>query len=258
MTGDFKDFYLGTPMSRYEYMRISVKFIPDQIMDQYSLWDKVENGLVYAEIRRGMYSLPQAGRFANDALCKFLEPHGYTPVPVTPGLWTHKTRNITFTLVIGDFDIKYTARDDVEHLLNALKQNMLSKRIGKALDIVASPWHGITQNVRVKSPCPATSNEFYSASPTQYPLASKMPRTNGHAPTTRQSPICHQPRCLPTARCLRHQMSTRSCRHVAILRPGCRRHHAPCTRNHRNPAISRNPQNLGRSCSPTQLCSHPP
>jgi hypothetical protein len=51
MTGDLKDFYLGTPrMSRYKYMRISVKFIPNQIMDQYGLWEKVENGFVYNEI----------------------------------------------------------------------------------------------------------------------------------------------------------------------------------------------------------------
>ena len=35
MTIDIKDFYLGTPMSRYEYVRIPVKYIPKDIMEQY-------------------------------------------------------------------------------------------------------------------------------------------------------------------------------------------------------------------------------
>jgi hypothetical protein len=127
MTGDLKDFYLGTPMKHYEYMRISVKYIPDQIMDQYELWDLVKNGFVYVEIRRGMYGLPQAGRLANDALCAFLAPHGYEPVPITPGLWRHQTRDITFTLVVDDFGIKYNTRADVDHLLNTLKQKYVVK-----------------------------------------------------------------------------------------------------------------------------------
>jgi hypothetical protein len=127
MTGDLKDFYLGTPMKHYEYMRIPVKYIPDQIMDQYELWDLVENDFVYVEIRRGMYGLPQAGRLANDALCAFLAPHGYKPVPITPGLWRHQTRDITFTLVVDDFGIKYNTRADVDHLLNTLKQKYVVK-----------------------------------------------------------------------------------------------------------------------------------
>jgi hypothetical protein len=75
-----------------------------------------------------MYGLPQeAGRIANNSLCTFLEPHGYTPVPIMPRLWKHKNRDITFILVVDDFGIKYTARDDVEHLLNALKQKYVVK-----------------------------------------------------------------------------------------------------------------------------------
>jgi hypothetical protein len=107
-------------------------------MDQYDLWDTVENGFFYVEILCGMYGLPQAGRITNDALHKFLVPHGYAPVPITPGLWKHNTRDITFTLAVDDFGRKYTSRDDVDHLHNSLKQNMLSKRIGKAAAIAAS------------------------------------------------------------------------------------------------------------------------
>jgi hypothetical protein len=122
MTTDLKDFYLGTPMERFEYMRIPIHMIPDEIMDQYNLHDLVENGYVYVEIRKGMYGLPQAGKLANDRLTKFLEPHGYVPTAVTPGLWKHKTRDISFTLVVDDFAVKYTKKRDADHLLETLEK----------------------------------------------------------------------------------------------------------------------------------------
>ena len=38
------------------------------------------------------------------------------------GLWKHKTRDIKFTLVVDDFGIKYTDRQDAEHLLHTLEE----------------------------------------------------------------------------------------------------------------------------------------
>ena len=37
MTADLKDFYLETPMDEYEYMRIPVSIIPEDIMSKYNL-----------------------------------------------------------------------------------------------------------------------------------------------------------------------------------------------------------------------------
>jgi hypothetical protein len=123
MTIDIKNFYLGTPMDEFEYMRIAVHLIPEDIMRQYNLYELVHNGYVYVEIQKGMYGLPQAGRLANDRLVKLLGKHGYRPVPLTPGLWKHDTNSITFKLVVDDFGVKYTNRADVDHLLSALKEN---------------------------------------------------------------------------------------------------------------------------------------
>ncbi len=127
MTLDLKDFYLGTPMTAYEYMRIPISVIPDSIMDQYNLHDLVANGHVYVEIRKGMYGLPQAGRIASDYLTDFLKPHGYEPAPITAGLWKHTTGNIVFSLVVDDFGVRYTDKADVEHLLSVLKQHYVVK-----------------------------------------------------------------------------------------------------------------------------------
>jgi hypothetical protein len=114
LTADLKDFYLGTPMSRYEYMRIPIWMLPDAIIEQYNLRPLFHNGYVYVEIRRGMYGLPQAGRIANDQLIALLKPHGYAPLPLTHGLWRHHTRDIVFSLVVDDFGIRYTDRADAQ------------------------------------------------------------------------------------------------------------------------------------------------
>ena len=77
MTMDIRNYYLGTPLDRYEYMRFHLDNIPDEIKQQYNLQQISKNGFVYVEIRKGMYGLPQAGRLANQLLKKRLARHGY-------------------------------------------------------------------------------------------------------------------------------------------------------------------------------------
>ena len=66
----------------------------------------VHNGKVLAQINRGMYGLPQAGRIAYDKLKIYLAKGGYVPTDRTPGLFKHDTRPIYFSLVVDDFDVK--------------------------------------------------------------------------------------------------------------------------------------------------------
>ena len=84
---DIKNFYLGTPMKDYEYMKMPLKMFPEHVKKQYNLLEHEKGGYVYLEIRRAIYGLPQAGRLANQQLTEFLEPHGYYEVDHTPGLW---------------------------------------------------------------------------------------------------------------------------------------------------------------------------
>ena len=122
MTVDIKDYYLGTPMNRFEYMRIPVKHIPDDIMHQYNLAGLIVNDHVLVEIRKVMYGLPQAGLIAQEILNIHLAASSYTPSRHTPGLYTHNKRKTTFTLVVDDFGIKYHHKHDALHLLEVLKQ----------------------------------------------------------------------------------------------------------------------------------------
>jgi hypothetical protein len=122
MSADAKDFYLGTPMERPEFMRIPIKMIPTVIIDQYNLLPLVHNGYVMVEINKGMYGLPQAGILANERLVKHLASHGYVKAPRTPGLFKHVTRPVSFCLVVDDFAIKYVGKEHADHLLACLRQ----------------------------------------------------------------------------------------------------------------------------------------
>ena len=68
-----------------------------------------------------MYELKVAGYIANKDLKKHLRPHGYHLSQKTPGLWLHKLRPISFTLVVDDFGIKYLNKADINHLIHAIE-----------------------------------------------------------------------------------------------------------------------------------------
>ena len=90
MTIDIKDFYLNTPMERYEYMRLKLCDIPEDVSMHYNLETKVKSdGYVYIEIRRGMYGIPQLGLLDQQLLEKRLNAEGYSQDTLVPGLWNH-------------------------------------------------------------------------------------------------------------------------------------------------------------------------
>jgi hypothetical protein len=124
MTIDIKDFYLMTPMARYEYFRMKLELIPQDVIDEYNLQNKVEpDGNVYWEVRRGMYGLPQAGIIAQELLEERLRKAGYVQSKITPGYWKHDWRPISFTLVVDDFGVKYVDPTHVHHLIKTLKND---------------------------------------------------------------------------------------------------------------------------------------
>jgi hypothetical protein len=91
MMMDIKNYYIGTPLPRFEYMKMLLSRFPEEIIQQYNLNALAVDGWVYIEIRKGMYGLKQAGLLANKLLQTRLNPFGYYPARHTPGLWLHKT-----------------------------------------------------------------------------------------------------------------------------------------------------------------------
>jgi hypothetical protein len=83
---EIKDFYLNTPMKRYEYMCIKITNIPEEIIKDYKMREIVtKNGYVYCKIQKGMHGLPQAGIIAQKLLQERLEKVGYHQSKIIPG-----------------------------------------------------------------------------------------------------------------------------------------------------------------------------
>ena len=121
---DISNMYLHTPLAPedYEYMRIPLKLLPEHTIQQYGLREKALKGMVYVEMRRCVYGLPQAGALANKLLKERLAPAGYYEVRHTPGLWKHISRPVAFSLVVDDFGVKYVGKQNADHLVAAIEK----------------------------------------------------------------------------------------------------------------------------------------
>ena len=128
LTIDIKDFYLGTPMDRPEYMRMPANSIPDSVQEKYKLMQYINHkGNILFEINKTLWGLPQSGLLSRERLCTHLASHGYLECARTPGLFRHRERNIAFTLVVDDFLIKFKKTEDATHLVAALSEKYALK-----------------------------------------------------------------------------------------------------------------------------------
>ena len=117
ITIDIKDFYLNTPMAQSEYMRLTLSDLPENVISHYNLEEKVTtNGLVYVEIKQGMSGLPHSDLIPQHLLEKRINKQGYKQSALTPGLWTHAWRPITFSLCVDNFGAKYVGKQHDDHL----------------------------------------------------------------------------------------------------------------------------------------------
>ena len=121
MTADIKDYYLMTPLTRSEYIRIPLKLLPAAIIAKYSLDPFIHNDKVLFEVTQGMYGLPQAGLLAQQRLITHLAKSDYHECPDVPCLFRHSTNSVAFSLVVDDFGIKYKDKADADHLIACIR-----------------------------------------------------------------------------------------------------------------------------------------
>jgi hypothetical protein len=120
-TADISNMYLCSLLPDEEYVRFKYDMIPPNIIKHYKLDTFVNGDFVYAKIKKAWYGLKQSGKIAHDDLVQHLAKYGYLKAKRTDGLFLHKTRDLSFTLVVDDFGIKYTNKDDVDHLIAAVR-----------------------------------------------------------------------------------------------------------------------------------------
>ena len=79
-------------------------------MIHYKPKEKVHNGYIFSIVTKFMYGLPQEVRISHDVLVQQLAPYVYHPTKTTPGIWTHNSRPINFTLVVDDLGMNYSGK----------------------------------------------------------------------------------------------------------------------------------------------------
>ena len=130
--------YLMLMLPDPEYVQFQYDLFPPRIREHYGLDALVIDGYVYARINRAWCGIKQSGKIVHDDLVAHLEQFGYVPAGFTDGLFVHKTRKISFTLVVDDFGIKYHRQEDVEHLIKAMRSKYTFK-----VDYQAKQYIGI-------------------------------------------------------------------------------------------------------------------
>jgi hypothetical protein len=113
---------LRAPLDQFEYMRISIELLPNNIIKHYQLQEKSPRWLcLHGDPQRHTWTA--AGRIlANKLLREQWAHHGYFEQPHTPGLWKHVTRPVWFNLYVDNFGIKYIGREHLQHLYDALEK----------------------------------------------------------------------------------------------------------------------------------------
>ena len=123
-------------------------YFPQDFIDENQIEHLFINNKILVEIRKDMYGLPQAGQLAYIALIKHLQLHGYTRAGFTPGIFKHTTRDNLFSLVVDDFGVKYTSKNDALDLIDTLKENTpASLLIGMSEFYLAFTYIGTKPNV---------------------------------------------------------------------------------------------------------------
>ena len=114
--------YLMSDLIDSEYVKFKVDLIPPRIIQYYNIQHLIHEGYIYARINKAWYGLKNAGRIAHDDLVQHLQKHGFVQAQKTDGLFTHILRDISFTLVVDDFGIKFTNKQDCDYLIKIMRE----------------------------------------------------------------------------------------------------------------------------------------
>jgi hypothetical protein len=98
-------FYLGALMPELEYIKIYVGTY--RALTDFIHTEKSGKTFCYFAIRESMHGLSCAGKLPKGRLVRLLNASDFHE-SATPCLFRHATRNITFTLVVDGFGVKYT------------------------------------------------------------------------------------------------------------------------------------------------------
>ena len=107
---DISNFYLKNLMDRYEFMKLPLDIIPEEIIQQYNHQNLAHKGFVCMQIQKGTNGLPQAGKFELINIKLHLSKFGYEPAPITQGIRRNQTCPLQYSLIVDNFGINMSAK----------------------------------------------------------------------------------------------------------------------------------------------------
>ena len=105
-----KEMFIRTLMASPEYMKVPLKYFPDDITDKYNLRDMVHNGYIYIKTKKRMYGLIHAAVLVYQKVSTLLKTGDYQPLIGSLGMWKHESRKTMFCLCVDDFGVKYYSK----------------------------------------------------------------------------------------------------------------------------------------------------
>ena len=123
-SADASDFYLGAPLPNPESMKIYTDTFDHATLDYLGFTpfiktDSSGKHFVYCDILTTLYGLSCSGLLSHLRLLAQLYAYDYVQTS-TPCLFRHRTRDVSFCLVVDDLAIKYTNTSDLQHLTTCL------------------------------------------------------------------------------------------------------------------------------------------
>jgi hypothetical protein len=157
-TADLKDFFLQSTMKIFQYMRIHRRYLPQEIINEYTLTDDYfdAKGFVYVEICKGMYGLKEAAILAYEQLRDHLAIYGYAPVPRRQ---PHQVSGVTTHVVPRSLLPSTTSASNISPKPTQITFSPLSHPNTPSLSIGAVPatsaftLTGLTRTVTSTFPC---------------------------------------------------------------------------------------------------------
>ena len=113
--------YLCSTLADSDYVRFPVHLTLPNIIAHYKLQPLILNGYIYTRIKMAWYSLKQSGKIAHDSFVAHLLKYGYQKAPQTENLFLHETQDILITPVVNDFGVKSTLKEDIDHLVEGIR-----------------------------------------------------------------------------------------------------------------------------------------
>ena len=112
-------------------------------LDEFHLHKYITNEKILFRVDGSMYGHPAAGRIAQTDFKALVSSHGYYEHPNVPCLFLHRTRTTVFTLIVDDIGIKVFSEDDLQHLINTIRNKWEVKvnRTGAKYNGVRVIWN---------------------------------------------------------------------------------------------------------------------